>query len=104
MSTLDGASESGGTAAGPAGFGPAAGVSDASASPADTFSAQQRQLGERLYPKVQTLQPVGVTAVYKCIDNAGEGFVEHDGSAVECRTPNRESSGSNGLCYLFKVW
>ena len=58
MSSLDGASEAGGTAAG--GFGPAAGVSDASASPADTFSAQQRQLGERLYPKVQTLQPVSV--------------------------------------------
>ena len=29
---------------------------------------------------------------------------DNDGSVVECRTRNRESPGSNPLCYLFDVW
>lgn len=32
--------------------------SDATATPAGTDLAQRRQLGERLYPKVQSIQPV----------------------------------------------
>ena len=31
-------------------------------------------------------------------------FVEHGSSVVECRTRNRESPGSNPLCYRFEVW
>ena len=30
--------------------------------------------------------------------------VERGGSAVECRTRNRKSQGSNPLCYRFEVW
>ena len=29
--------------------------------------------------------------------------VKHGGSAVECRTHNRQSLGSNPFCYCFKV-
>ena len=31
-------------------------------------------------------------------------FVERDSSVVECRTRNRESPGSNPLCYRFELW
>ena len=30
--------------------------------------------------------------------------VERGSSVVECRTRNRESPGSNPLCYCFEVW
>ena len=30
--------------------------------------------------------------------------MERSSSVVECRTRNRESSGSNPLCYRFEVW
>ena len=32
------------------------------------------------------------------------GFVERGGSAIECRTRNRENTVSNPLCYRFDVW
>ena len=31
-------------------------------------------------------------------------YVERSSSVVECRTRNRESPGSNPLCYRFEVW
>ena len=58
MSSSEGASDSGANAAGPAGSSTTAGASDGNTSTADPLSAQRRQLGERLYPKVQMLQPV----------------------------------------------
>ena len=36
-----------------------------------------------------------ITAIYS---------VERSSSVVECRTRNRESPGSNHLCYRFEVW
>ena len=56
----EGASDSGANTAGPTGGANAAGASDGNANTADPLSAQRRQLGERLYPKVQMLQPVSV--------------------------------------------
>ena len=41
------------------------------------------------------------TALYKTIPFF---HVERSSSVVECRTRNRESPGSNPLCYRFEVW
>ena len=38
------------------------------------------------------------------VGTAGSTGVERGSSVVECRTRNRESPGSNPLCFRFEVW
>ena len=71
----------------------------------------QRQLQEQYREGQQDLHCIRIDLL-KTFDRvpreepycACETIVERSSSVVECRTRNRESPGSNPLCYRFEVW